>query len=165
VAFSPDGQLLAVAGTDNTITLWDVATGEPFGQPLVGHAFEVNSLAFSPDGQMLASGSADRTVMLWDVATGQPLGLPLTGHIGQVNSVAFSPDGKILASSSASPIGTVARSADKSIILWDVDVESWEERACRRANRNLTRKEWRQIFGDEAYRATCPDLPVPDPQE
>jgi WD40 repeat protein len=65
--------------------------------------------------------------------------------------VAFSPDGKTLASGSG----------DKSIILWDVSLESWQARACRIANRNLTRAEWKQYIGDiEPYRATCPGLPL-----
>ena len=61
----------------------------------------------------------------------------------------ISPDGKTLASGGA------------TIILWDVSVEAWQNRACRIANRNLTRAEWRQYMGDIApYRATCRALPL-----
>jgi len=33
--------------------------------------------------------------------------------------------------------------------------------ACARLTCNLTREEWRQYIGDEPYRPTCPELPVP----
>jgi hypothetical protein len=49
-------------------------------------------------------------------------------------------------------------------VLWDVDLNSWQQIAGRIANRNFTRDEWRQYFPDEAYRPTFPDLPVP-PEE
>jgi WD40 repeat protein len=148
----PSGHILASTTTGGKIILWDVETGQPLGDPLTGHTSAVSSLAFSPDGQTLVSGSEDQTVGLWDVATGQPLGLPLTGHTNEVLSVAFSPDGQTVASGSE----------DTSIILWDMSLESWQARACRRANRNLTEAEWRQFFGDQPYRPTCPDLPVPE---
>ena len=83
VAFSPDGHRLASAGNDQTVRLWDAATGQPIG-PLTGHTGAVTGVAFSPDGRRLASGSADQTVRLWNPDTGQPIGAPLTGHTGAV---------------------------------------------------------------------------------
>ena len=56
VAFSPDGTRLASASLDQTVKLWDVATGREL-RTLHGHAGPVVSVAFSPDGTRLASAS------------------------------------------------------------------------------------------------------------
>ncbi len=114
VAFSPDGQALALGGEDQTIILWDVAARQPLGQPLTGHEGPVSSIAFSPDGRALVSSSEDKTVILWDLETGQPLDRSFTGHSDRVLDVAFSPDGHTLASGSA----------DETVILWDVSTQS-----------------------------------------
>ena len=106
VVFSSDGKTLASSSWDNTIRLWDVATGQ--AKTLNGHSSWVYSVAFSPNGKTLASGSHDKTVKLWDVATGQAK--TLHGHSSWVSSVAFSPDGKTIASGSG----------DYTIRLWDV---------------------------------------------
>ena len=74
------GTRLASGSGDQTVRLWDAATGRPVGDPLIGHTESVLSLAFSPDGTRLASGSGDETVQLWDAATGRPVGDPLIGH-------------------------------------------------------------------------------------
>ena len=109
VAFSPNGKLLASAGSDRTVRLWDVATRRQVGEPLTGHTGSVRGVAFGPDGDLLASAANDSTIRLWEVATGQPAGT-LTGHDGEVNGVAFSPDGKLLASAGQ----------DGTVRLWEV---------------------------------------------
>ncbi|HLK76936.1 MAG TPA: helix-turn-helix domain-containing protein [Streptosporangiaceae bacterium] len=102
VAFSPSGKLLASAGGDGMVRLWNLATGQPVGGPLraASAKYGVNGVVFSPDGKLLASAGGDGTVLLWNLATGQPAGRPLRATSAKygVNGVAFSPDGKLLAS-------------------------------------------------------------------
>ena len=109
VAFSPDGEILASGSSDNTIILWDVATGQPIGEPLKGHSDFVTSVAFSPDGGMLVSGGSDKKIILWDVKTRQAAGKPLTGHSSSISEVTYSPNGKFI----------VSGDHGGTIILWD----------------------------------------------
>ena len=56
-----------------------------------------------------------------------------------------------------------AKRADASL-PWRLEQSTLEGDAlvgeiCRRLPRNLTREEWISAFGDEPYRATCPNLP------
>jgi WD40 repeat protein len=119
MAYSKDGTLLALGGSDNHIRLFDATTGKEirrwtghqartFSPPRnVKNPFDllvdsvgqgnVTTLAFSPNGKTLASGGWDDMIRLWDVETGKER-RKMLAHQAMVARVVFSPDGKTLAS-------------------------------------------------------------------
>lgn len=100
VALSPDGQMLATAGTnENPIKLWDAQTGA-LKQTLNGHSKGILSLVFAPDGRTLASGGYDDTIRLWDTQTGALRQTLKEDELNAIFAIAFMPDGKMLASGS-----------------------------------------------------------------
>ena len=117
VEFSPvDASLIASAGSDNTIKLWNLQDNTT--TTLTGHTDQINAVAFSPNGQFLVSGGNDQVLKLWDVHDKQNIvtlvHIVPGGGPSKIKSVAFSPNGQILASAGY-----------KSIKLWDVD--NWIE--------------------------------------
>jgi WD40 repeat protein len=94
-AVSPDGKWLAIASTDKTARIWDIAGGK-CRHVLRGHEEFVNGVDFSPDSRWVVTASADKTARIWEVATGEEL-TQLGWNRSARTSIAFSPDGKRIA--------------------------------------------------------------------
>lgn len=96
VAFSPDGRLIATGSLDNTIKVWDAATGQ-LQQDLAAHTAAVNDLTFAPDGRHLASAGDDGLIIIWDMAEGTLFRALEGENDGAVKTIAYHPDGNLLA--------------------------------------------------------------------
>ncbi|WFD32308.1 hypothetical protein MSPP1_003353 [Malassezia sp. CBS 17886] len=125
VKFAPDGQTIAAAGTDQTISLWEtLGENRNIGQ-LQGHRRAVTCVAWLPPTgeRYLVSGSADTTLAVWNTATGEKV-RRWRGHKGIVNSVACARSG---------PRALVASASDDGhVLLWDLEerrpVDAWDFR-------------------------------------
>ena len=104
LAFSPNGETLAAAKLDNSISLWDMKTRQPKAS-LIGNGANASSLAFSRDGKILISGNQDSTTTIWDVGRAHLLGAPLASHSKPVSAVAVNPRNSLVASAGSD--GTV----------------------------------------------------------
>ncbi|NMG09341.1 CHAT domain-containing protein [Brasilonema sp. UFV-L1] len=116
VSFSPDGKTIASASLDGMIKLWNLDGQEL--KTLTGHLRGVTSISFSPDSKTIAS-SEDNIIKLWSL-DGEELSTITGRHKGAINSISFSPDGKTL----------VSASQDKTLILWNLNINDLLVRGC-----------------------------------
>src|SRR5260370_42073964 len=109
VKFTPDGKSVVSAGEDQTIRVWDKATGKELLR-LEGHEGEVTGIAVSPDGKLIAS-QGPNAVLIWDLATGKKIDRLdcISNSFRQNSSLVFSQDGNTLASTDR-----------LHVVLWDV---------------------------------------------
>ena len=115
LAFSKDGDRIAVSVPSSTIRVWSTSGGEELARwsvepevPYIPHYGQVVSMAFSPAGRFLLTGGLDATAKVWDVASGAQA----AAHHGfrqAVEAVAWSQDGMRYG----------AASSDGSVRIWD----------------------------------------------
>ncbi len=157
--FARDGRCLALRQRDGTVTLYELATGQPrrtYGSkmPMTPEDETRDNLAvllgvepppstkvgggftFSPDGKLLAFAHPDGTVPVVDVLTGKSLAV-FQGHTGAVNAVAFSPDGNRLASAST----------DTTALLWNLS-KIQHPATTAKAPRPADLEAWWQVLAD-----------------
>lgn len=128
MAFSPDGECMALARIGGVISIWDRKSHE-ISAEIKGEAGVVTGVTFSPDGKMLASrllvpGSGPtphEKVVLWDRASLQAIGQPLTGQLATGSetgfiSLAFSPDGLALATGTEEGV----------IVVWNLAAKDFQ---------------------------------------
>lgn len=105
IDFSPDSRLIASAGEDHRVHIWDSQTGERLTS-LVGHKNEVMRVRFASDGFRIVTASLDRTACIWEVGTGKVVHqLP---HNGEVIDVDISADSQWIATASR----------DRTAMIW-----------------------------------------------
>jgi predicted Ser/Thr protein kinase len=115
-AFSPVEDVLALAGSDGAVRLWDLGARRRLAvlrtemHRRAGHDARAVRLAFSPDGKLLAVGHVDGSIHLFDLTREEELPVKLR-HEDMVSALAFSPNGKTLASG-----GT-----DATLKLWGME--------------------------------------------
>jgi len=108
ISFSPTQQILASAGEDGTIKIWNIDGS--LVRTLPGHTPGATSVSFHPNGKILASAGKDGAIRLWNLEDGALIPT-LQRHNDAVNSVAFNPSGTLLASAGA----------DNTVKLWSFD--------------------------------------------
>ncbi|MDX6324969.1 MAG: hypothetical protein QOK15_1323 [Nocardioidaceae bacterium] len=141
--FSPDGSVVATADATGDMRLLD-GRSLTWVSPDSGAAWGYDR-DYAPDGSQVAAVRADR-ISLWDGRTGAYVAsVPLPADAGPV-SIAYREDSS----------GLVIAAADGRTWTTDTRTDTWTERACAIAGRNLTRAEWAQFFPSRAYHATCP---------
>ena len=144
-AWSPDSSTVATGGYQSgELLFWDASTGRRLGEPVQASAGFVLTIDFAWNGDLVVTGATDGTVRLFDTGTRKQVGSHLPGVDNMGTWASVMPGDRLLALVQTGEAFT-----------WDLDPGRWSDQACRVANRQLTRSEWRAFLPDRAYEPAC----------
>lgn len=111
LAFTTDGEWVAMGCSDGSVRIWDIVKSErPLGGDMPVHQKELGDLVFTPDKKKLITSDVEGEIKIWDLSKKEAL-KTIKAHTGAMLAVSMCPDGKRFIS------------ADQSgeIRLWSVD--------------------------------------------
>jgi predicted nucleic acid-binding Zn-ribbon protein len=115
---SDDNRLIAVAGPQKMVRVYDTLTGELRWEQKK-HTDWIYALRFSPDGLLLATADRAAGLVIWESATGK-MYADLQGHKNEIRSLAWRPDSAAV----------VSASLDGTLKIWDMNesklLKSWD---------------------------------------
>ncbi|MGW4241086.1 nSTAND1 domain-containing NTPase [Nocardia sp. NPDC004722] len=149
LAVTPDWHSMVTLAA-NTLRFWDISDPEhlrPLTDPVIGHAFNIQSVDFNRDVTVMATASADSTVRLWDVRDRRhptPIGGAITmpGHTNW--NLGFDPSTDLLIG-----VGSDVMS------IWDLDESKARQRICTATRGVLTAEVWQAHLPRLAYHPPC----------
>ena len=115
---SDDNRLIAVAGPQKMVRVYDTLTGELKWEQKK-HTDWIYAVRFSPDGLLLATADRAAGLVIWESATGK-MYADLQGHKNEIRSLAWRPDSGAV----------VSASLDGTLKMWDMNesklLKSWD---------------------------------------
>ena len=115
VAFNTSGSLLATAGMDGIVKVWNSADGLLVAT-LEGPGEDITFISWHSKGDVLLAGSSDASVWMWNATTGSCMAV-LSGHSESVTCGMFSQDGKTVMTASADGTARVWNPKDSSCLV------------------------------------------------
>jgi len=103
VAFLPDGKHVLTASNDQTVKLWDIASGKLL-RSFVGHKSWITAMDITPDGKYVITGSRDKQMIMYDLSTGKAIKTFDSFEKGKehgISAIKIFPDGKTFLAGSA----------------------------------------------------------------
>jgi WD40 repeat protein len=110
VAFSDDGDIVAVGQADGTVDFWNRTAGRLLTSLPTGQGGGDIRVAWSPTEPVLATAAPDRSVVLWDLSDLRRPTATARLQVGEYpgaisNFPTFSPDGRIIVAANSGLVG------------------------------------------------------------